>query len=255
MGSNPASHITVSAFLVGFLPFCQRLLDLQTACQIAAYREWTISVRGQTMPLEQRIRNTSFCFFSIPTWRRSTFMYMPVCIWSVTITKVLNLLLSKQFFLIGVLRYARLHGIQRVESVGCSRGGIHCAVCDALHLVHAGEPDLRSRHRHRNYWQVQIYSKSLPLTLSVFLSLIAVFYRMKLKGDFMPEEPAVPFHHVFGDQWETHWLPVDPVFGDPEAVLQYRLCGEVYSSNVWGKNEQNAVLLLWVFCCCIYVHL
>ena len=53
-----------------------------------------------------------------------------------------------------------------------------------------------------------------------------------MKGDYLPQEDAVPFNHVFGDQWWTHWLPTEPVFSDPEAVFHYRICNEPYSSVV-----------------------
>ncbi len=56
---------------------------------------------------------------------------------------------------------------------------------------------------------------------------------MKLKGEFLPDEEPVPFEHVFGSQWITHWLPLDPVFEDEAAVFHYQLCKESYSgSNV-----------------------
>lgn len=55
---------------------------------------------------------------------------------------------------------------------------------------------------------------------------------MKLKSEYLPQEDPVPFHHVFGDEWWTHWLPIDPVFSDPEAVFHYRLSEESYSSVV-----------------------
>jgi len=62
---------------------------------------------------------------------------------------------------------------------------------------------------------------------------------MKLKSEFLPDEPPVPFEHVFGTHWPTHWLPVDPVFEDPLAVFHYQMCAE--SFNAGGSGGSNNV--------------
>jgi len=47
--------------------------------------------------------------------------------------------------------------------------------------------------------------------------------RMKLKDDELAEGKPVPFTHVFGDWWPAYFLPLDPVFTNPEEVFHYRL--------------------------------
>ena len=46
---------------------------------------------------------------------------------------------------------------------------------------------------------------------------------MKLKEDDEIDGIPVPFNHVFGDWWPAYFLPLDPVFTDPESVFHYRL--------------------------------
>jgi hypothetical protein len=53
--------------------------------------------------------------------------------------------------------------------------------------------------------------------------------RLNLKEDDPEDGIPVPFHHVFGDWWLAWFLPLDPVFDDPEAVFQYSLRDEPYT--------------------------
>jgi hypothetical protein len=40
----------------------------------------------------------------------------------------------------------------------------------------------------------------------------------------------VPFSHVFGSNWLSYFLPLDPVFDNEEDVFNYRLGEEKYHS-------------------------
>jgi len=53
--------------------------------------------------------------------------------------------------------------------------------------------------------------------------------RMKLKADDPEIGSPVAFSHVFGVWWPAWFLPLDPVFDDPEAVFHYSLRDEPYS--------------------------
>lgn len=45
----------------------------------------------------------------------------------------------------------------------------------------------------------------------------------RMKGKHLEEKPSpVPFKHVFGDQYWSLPLPIDPVFKHPELVFYYK---------------------------------
>ena len=55
--------------------------------------------------------------------------------------------------------------------------------------------------------------------------------RMKAAGHgSLPVEQSIPFGHVFGNYWPTHFLPFDPMFILPEEVLHYEIGSEEYSN-------------------------
>lgn len=53
--------------------------------------------------------------------------------------------------------------------------------------------------------------------------------RMKLKADDPEDGTPVSFFHVFGVWWPAWFLPLDPVFDEPELVFHYILLDEPYS--------------------------
>jgi hypothetical protein len=45
---------------------------------------------------------------------------------------------------------------------------------------------------------------------------------MKLKNETnLPSRSPIPFSHIFGIQWYTICLPIDPIFQNNDIVLQY----------------------------------
>jgi hypothetical protein len=58
--------------------------------------------------------------------------------------------------------------------------------------------------------------------------LFAAMFRMKLKDDDPIDGIPIPFTHVFGDWWPAYFLPIDPVYANPEAVFQYKISDVEY---------------------------
>lgn len=53
--------------------------------------------------------------------------------------------------------------------------------------------------------------------------------RMKIKdSDEIPPCQSISFHHVFGSQWISFLLPLDPVFDNEEEVFHYRVGNTPY---------------------------